>query len=208
MDRPISVEGDWRGVRRAVFVAAVEQAWADVTDGRPGWIEQHLQAIERRVFARGGETVAARAAAAEPEPPACRAVEQPMPALAAARERHRCKDSWASTGLCSPYWHCAPCHQGLPLTWMRSWEWGPGRSRRGSVGSLCRLGIQEAFAPAAEILYETLRVDVPEEAVRRSPEGIGRWPKRSSRPRSWPPKRLNPAPPADQPVQLVVAVDA
>ena len=36
-----------------------------------------------------------------------------------------------------------------------------------------RLGIEAAFAPAADVLYETLRVDVPAEAVRRITEGLG-----------------------------------
>jgi hypothetical protein len=50
---------------------------------------------------------------------------------------------------------------------------GPGALSPGLARVACRVGIEAAFGSAAEILQETLRVDVATEAVRRVTEGIG-----------------------------------
>jgi hypothetical protein len=191
----------------AVFVAAVEQAGPTLLTADLDGIEQHLQAVGRRVWARVVEqTVAARAAAAGLEPPACPGCEQPMRLVATARERHL-QGLVGEYRLVRPYWHCAPCHQGLaPLDAVLGV--GPGALSPGLSRVACRLGIEEAFAPAAEILAETLRVDVPEEAVRRITEGIGAVAEAEQQAAIAAAQAAAEPPPADgAPAQLVVAVD-
>ena len=72
----------------------------------------------------------------------------------------------------------------------------------------CRLGIEDAFAPATEILYETLRVDVPKEAVRRITEGIGQVAEAEQQAAITQAQAgHDPPPPAAAPAHLVVATD-
>ena len=197
------VEELGRGLRRRR-----RSSGADVTDGRPGWDRTALASGRApRVGPGGGADVAARAGRASRWPRRrVRAVSSRC-AWSPRRGSATCKGSWASTGCVRPYWHCAPCHQGLaPLDAVLGV--GPGALSPGLSRVACRLGIEEAFAPAAEILAETLRVDVPEEAVRRITEGIGAVAEAEQQAAMAAAQAAQEPPPADEaPAQLVVAVD-
>src|SRR5207248_3375728 len=83
----------------AVFVAAVEQAGPTLLTADLDEIEQHLQAVGRRVWARVVEqTVAARRGRSRR---AVRAVGSRC-AWSPRRGSATCKDSWVSTGSCAP----------------------------------------------------------------------------------------------------------
>jgi hypothetical protein len=106
-----------------------------------------------------------------------------------------------------PYWHCPPCQQGAaPLDALLGI--GAGALSPGLCRVACRLGIEEAFAPAAAILDETLRVDVPTEAVRRITEGIGQVAEAEQQAAiALAQADQEPPPPEVAPGQLLVAVD-
>jgi hypothetical protein len=191
----------------AGFMAAVEQAGPTLLTADLDGIEQELQAVGRRVLARVVEqTVAARAAAAPPGPPACPSCGQPMRRITEARERHL-QGLVGEYRLVRPYWYCAPCHQGCaPLD--AALGVGAGALSPGLSRVACRLGIEEAFAPAADILYETLRGDVPAEAVRRITEGLGAVAEAEQQAAMAAAQAAQEPPPAEvAPAQLLVAVD-
>jgi hypothetical protein len=170
-------------------------------------MEQQVQDLGRRVLARVVEQAVGAVAAAHPlSPPPCPHCEGPMRLVDAARERHL-QGLVGEYRLVRPDWHCAPCHQGIaPLD-----EWlgvGAGALSPGLSRVAGRLGIEEAFAPAAEILYETLRVDVPAEAVRRMTEGLGQVAEAEQQAAMAAAQAGHePPPPAVAPTQLLVAVD-
>src|SRR5688572_2462199 len=170
-------------------------------------IEQQAQELGRRVLARVVEQVVATVAATPPlSPPACSQCQAPMRLIDAARARHL-QGLVGEYRLVRPYWHCAPCHRGAApldeLLGVGAGALSPGLSR-----VACRLGIEAAFAPAAELLYETLRVDVPAEAVRRITEGIGQVAEAEQQAAMAAAQAAQePPPPAVAPAQLVVATD-
>jgi hypothetical protein len=168
-------------------------------------IEQQVQDRGRRVLARVVEqAVAMQAAAPALAPDPCPQCHGPLRLVDPARARHL-------QGLVGEYrlvrasWHCAACHRGVaPLDERRGV--GAGARSPGLSRVACRLGIAEAFAPAAEILYETLRVAVPAEAVRRITEGIGQVAEAEQQAAMAAAQAAQePPPPAVAPAQLVVA---
>jgi hypothetical protein len=135
-------------------------------------IEQGLQALSRRVLGRVVEAVITTIAAGQPsERPICGACRQPMRAVAPARPR-------ALQGLVGDYrvrrayFVCDRCGHGVaPLD--ERLGLGRGALSPGLARVACRVGIEDGFGTAADLLKETLRVDVATEAVRRVTEGIG-----------------------------------
>ena len=191
----------------AEFVRALRTAWPTLISTDLDGIEQQLQEIGRRVLGPVAEqTVAAMAAAQPAAPPPCPRCEQPLRLVEPARARHL-QGLVGEYTLRRPYWHCAPCHQGAaPLDAVLGL--GAGALSPGLGRVACRLGIEDAFAPAAEILYETLRVDVPKEAVRRSTEGIGQVAEAEQQAAITQAQAgQDPPPPDEAPAQLVVATD-
>jgi hypothetical protein len=189
------------------FVHALTEAGPTLLTADLDGMEQHVQEVGRRVLARVVEQTVATIAAAQPlSPPACPQCQAPMRLVDAARARHL-QGLVGEYRLVRPYWHCAPCHQGLaPLDDLLGV--GPGALSPGLSRVACRLGIEEAFAPAAEILYETLRVDVPDEAVRRITEGIGQVAEAEQQAAMAAAHAAAEPPPAEVgPAQLLVAVD-
>jgi hypothetical protein len=191
----------------AVFVRALRAAGPTLVTTDLDGIEQHLQDLSRRVLGPVAEqTVAAIAAAQPTEPPRCAHCQQPMRLVEEARARHL-QGLVGEYTLRRPYWHCAPCHRGAaPLDEVLGL--GAGALSPGLCRVACRLGIEDAFAPATEILYETLRVDVPKEAVRRITEGIGQVAEAEQQAAITQAQAgHDPAPPEVAPAQLVVATD-
>jgi hypothetical protein len=191
----------------AVFVQALRAAGPGLVAADLDGIEQQLQALSRAVLGPVVEqTVAAIAAAQPAEPPRCAQCQQPLRLVEAARARHL-QGLVGEYTLRRPYWHCPPCQQGAaPLAALLGI--GAGALSPGLCRVACRLGIEEAFAPAAEILDETLRVDVPTEAVRRITEGIGQVAEAEQQAAiALAQADQEPPPPEVAPGQLLVAVD-
>jgi hypothetical protein len=135
-------------------------------------IEQRLQDLGRRVLGRVVEgvvgTLAAQPSAAPPRCPTCR---QPMRLGDPARARHL-QGLVGDYALRRPYFACGCCHAGqAPLD--AQLGLGAGALSPGLARVACRLGIEDSFGEAADALAETLRVDVPREAIRRITEGVG-----------------------------------
>lgn len=170
-------------------------------------IEQQVQELGQAVLGRVVERVVATRAAAEPATaPRCERCHAPMRCVDEVRVRHL-QGLLGEYRRYRAYWHCAPCQMGLaPLDEQLGLGLGtlsPGLSR-----VACRLGIEEAFAPAADVLAETLRVDVPKEAVRRVTEGIGAVAEAEQQAAIAAALAGHEPPgPAEPPAQLVVAVD-
>jgi hypothetical protein len=154
------------------FVQALAEAGPRLVTADLDGMERQVQELGRRVLGQVVEQAVAAVAAAQPlHPPPCPQCQVPMRLVDEARARHL-QGLVGEYRLVRPYWHCAPCHQGhAPLD--EALGLGPGALSPGLSRVACRLGIEEAFAPAAEILDEVLQVDVPAEAVRRITEGIG-----------------------------------
>ncbi|HEX2187130.1 MAG TPA: ISKra4 family transposase [Chloroflexota bacterium] len=206
MDRPTLSEAIVQDLG-AHFVQALRHAGPTLVAADLDGMEQQIQELGRRVLGRVVEQAVATAAAAQPlSPPTCAQCTRPMRLVEPERERHL-QGLVGDYRLVRPYWHCAPCHQGCaPLDavlGLGARALSPGLSR-----VACRLGIEEAFAPAAEMLYETLRVDVPSEAVRRITEGIGQVAEAEQQAAiAQAQAAQEPPPPAVAPAQLLVAVD-
>jgi hypothetical protein len=189
------------------FVHALRQAGPTLLTADLDGMEQQMQDLGRRVLARVVEQAVATRAAVHPSlAPACPQCEAPLRLVDAARERHL-QGLVGEYRLVRGYWHCAPCHRGhAPLD--AELGVGPGALSPGLARVACRLGIEAAFAPAAEILYETLRVDVPAEAVRRITEGIGQVAEAEQQAAMAAAQAAQEPPPAEvAPAQLLVAVD-
>jgi hypothetical protein len=170
-------------------------------------IEQQLQDLSRRVLGRVVEhTVAAIAAAQPVTRPACPQCARPLRLADPARARHL-QGLVGEYTVVRPYWHCAACRRGTaPLD--EHLGLGAGALSPGLSRVACRLGIEAAFAPTADALYETLRVDVPAEALRRITEGIGQVAEAEQQVAMAAAQAdQEPTPPEVGPAQLLVAVD-
>lgn len=155
-----------------LFVSELVQAGAELVTSDLDGIEQRLQEVSRRVLGRVVEAVVTTIAAGPAgERPSCGTCQQPMRAVDPARPR-------ALQGLVGDYRVrrayvvCDRCGQGAaPLD--ERLGLGPGALSPGLARVACRVGIEVGFGSAADLLAETLRVDVATEAVRRVTEGIG-----------------------------------
>jgi len=189
------------------FVQALRQAGPTLVATDLDGMEQQVQELGRRVFGRVVEQTVAAVAAAQPlSPPPCPQCQAPMHLVEPARARHL-QGLVGEYRLERAYWHCSPCHQGAaPLD--AALGIGPGALSPGLARVACRVGLEEAFAPAAAILYETLRVDVPDEGVRRITEGIGQVAEAEQQ-AALAAAQAAQEPPAPEvaPAQLLVAVD-
>ena len=136
----------------------------------------------------------------------CPRCTQPLRLVDAARARHL-QGLVGEYALVRAYYHCAACSQGdAPLD--AELGLGPGALSPGLSRVACRLGIEEAFAPAAEVLWETLQVAVPAESVRRITEGLGAVAEAEQQAAMAQARGgADPPLPAEPPAQLVVAVD-
>ena len=155
-----------------LFVGELRQAGPALVAADLDGIERHLQEVSRRVLGRVVEAVVTTIAAAQPiARPSCGRCQQPMRAVDRARPR-------ALQGLVGDfrvrraYFVCDRCGRGVaPLD--ERLGLGPGALSPGLARVACRVGIEAGFGSAADLLHETLRVDVATEAVRRVTEGIG-----------------------------------
>jgi len=155
-----------------LFVRELRQAGSELVASDLDGIARRLQELSRRVLGRVVEAVVTTIAAGQPvERPACGQCRQPMRAVAPARPR-------ALRGLVGDdrvrraYFACDRCGHGVaPLD--ERLGLGAGALSPGPARVACRVGIAAGFGSAADLLHETLRVDVATEAVRRVTAGIG-----------------------------------
>jgi hypothetical protein len=142
------------------------------------------------------------------ERPTCGACQQVMRAVDLARPR-------ALQGLVGnyrvrrAYFVCDRCGHGVaPLD--ERLGIGPGALSPGLARVVCRVGIETGFGTAADLLDETLRVNVATEAVRRVTERIGAGAE-ADEPAAIAQAQVGPPPPPDAaevtPSALVVEVD-
>jgi hypothetical protein len=155
-----------------MFTTALTQVGPTLLTRDLDGIEQGLQDLSRRVLGRVVEAlVTTLAARSTPEVPLCPSCHQPMRLVEQQRARHL-QGLVGDYTLHRPYFTCGRCHTGqAPLD--DCLGLGPGALSPGLARVACRLGIEDSFGEAADALAETLRVDVPREAIRRVTEGIG-----------------------------------
>lgn len=155
-----------------LFVSEVRRVGPELLAADLDGIERHLQEVGRRVLGRVVEAVVTAIAAGQAgERPTCGTCDRPMRAVDPARPR-------ALQGLVGDYrvrrayYACDRCGHGVaPLD--ERLGLGAGALSPGLARVACRVGIEDGFGTAADLLAETLRVDVATEAVRRVTEGIG-----------------------------------
>ena len=153
------------------FVAALTQAGPELLRADLDGIEQHLQDLSRRVLGAVVEAVVSTLAAAETEPPVCATCHQPLHLVDHQRPR-QLQGLVGDDTLRRAYFGCRRCHQGqAPLA--EHLGLGHGALSPGLARVACRLGLEDSFGETADARAETLRVDVPREAIRRITEGIG-----------------------------------
>ncbi len=150
MDNPslsAAIVAEWG----AALERAVEEAAATLLTADRDGIEQQLQDLSRRVLGPVVEQPVALRATAQPvEAPACPQCGAALRLVDSARDRHL-QGLVGEYRLVRAYWPCAPCGQGAaPLD--AALGIGPGALSPGLSRVACRLGIEEAFAPAAELL--------------------------------------------------------
>lgn len=135
-------------------------------------IEQKLQVMSREVMGRVVEQVVGVIAAARSEErPRCSECLRPMRRVDAARPRQM-QGLVGDYRIERAYYLCASCHRGhCPVD--ERLGLGIGALSPGLERVACRLGINESFGEASDVLYETLRVAVAAEPIRRVVEGIG-----------------------------------
>lgn len=155
-----------------IFVGELRRAGPALVRSDLDGIEQQLQDLGRRVLGRVVEQVVAAIAAAEPSvPPACAGCQGMMRPVEAARKREL-QGLVGDYTVYRAYFCCDGCHVGAAPLDARL-GLGRGMLSPGLARVAGRVGIEAAFAPAAGLLRETLRIDVAEAAVRRMTEGIG-----------------------------------
>jgi hypothetical protein len=155
-----------------LFISELRQAGSELVAADLDGIEQRLQELSRRVLGRVVEAVVTTIAAGQSvERPSCGPCQQRMRAVAPARPR-TLQGLVGDYRVRRAYFVCDRCGHGVaPLD--ERLGLGPGALSPGLARVACRVGIEEGFGSAADILHETLRVDVATEAVRRVTEGIG-----------------------------------
>jgi hypothetical protein len=155
-----------------LFVTALREIIPRLAGADLDGIEQQLQDLGRRVLGRVVEQTVSAIAAAEPEErPCCPRCGQLMRVVDLARPR-QLQGLVGDYRLERAYYVCPPCHHGVAPLDARL-GLGVGALSPGLGRVACRLGIDQSFAEAADLLHETLRVEVATEAVRRITEGIG-----------------------------------
>lgn len=155
-----------------LFVDALRRESAELIASDFDGIEQRLQEMSRTVWGRVVEEVVVEIAKAHAsERPTCEQCHQPMRLVDP--ERHRGLQGLVGDySIKRPYYFCDRCHQSCaPVD--EHLGLGAGSLSPGLQRVACRLGIDDSFGDAVDALYETLRIEVPNEADRRISEGIG-----------------------------------
>lgn len=155
-----------------LFTETLERSIPKLLESDLDGIEQRLQEMARSVFGPVVEQMVQAIALAESDKrPKCPQCHQTMRLVDAKRGRNL-QGLVGDYAVTRPYFVCERCHQGCcPLDerlGLGPGEWSPGLTR-----VACRLGIDDSFGEAADVLFETLRIELPTETIRRVTEGIG-----------------------------------
>jgi hypothetical protein len=155
-----------------VFVSELRRVGSALVAADLDGIEQQLQEVSRRVLGRVVEAVVATIAVGQAgERPTCGACQR-LPRLVDPARPRALQGLVGDYRVRRAYYVCDRCGQGVaPLD--ERLGIGPGALSPGLARVACRVGIEDGFGTAADLLKETLRVDVATEAVRRVTEGIG-----------------------------------
>jgi hypothetical protein len=134
-------------------------------------LERHLQGLSRMLWGQVVEAIIGVRAQDESGAPACAVCGQPMRRADGARLR-RLQGLVGDYTLRRAYYHCAACGQGqAPLD--AALGVGRGALSPELLRVVCRAGVEEAFAEAAEVVHEALGVWVSADSAERATERIG-----------------------------------
>jgi hypothetical protein len=155
-----------------LFVETLRRNAARLLESDLDGIEQRVQEMARAVFGPVVEqTVAAIGAAQRDERPDCPQCQRPMRPV----DYERTRELQGLVGdytLKRAYFCCERCQRGLAPLDARLGI-GPGALSPGLERVACRLGIEDSFEEATDALFETLRIELPDETERRVTERIG-----------------------------------
>jgi hypothetical protein len=155
-----------------MFTQTLQQAEPDLLGADLEGIERQLQRLMRPVLGRVVETVLAAIAATQATlQPRCDHCAAPLRLIALQRKR-QLQGLVGDYTLQRPYFVCDTCHRGRAPVDERL-GLGRGTLSPGLGRVAARLGLEDAFGEAAEILAEALGVEVAKEGVRRITEGLG-----------------------------------
>jgi hypothetical protein len=155
----------------AVFMAAVQEAAAELLSADLDGIERRLQAVSRQVFGRVLEQVVAVRAGQPRERPPCPACGGLLRLVDRARPR-QVQGLVGDATVRRPTYVCKRCGQGhAPLD--TEFGLGQGVLTPALARVACRAGLEASFGAASDLLDETLGVAVPADAVRRVTERVG-----------------------------------
>lgn len=156
-----------------LYVETLRRNAAGLVEGDLDGLEQRLQEMGRIVFGPVVEqTVAAISRAHSDERPRCPQCQGPMRVVDYQRKRIL-QGLVGNYSIKRAYFSCDRCQRGLaPLD--ERLGIGAGALSPGLERVACRLGIEDSFEEAADTLFETLRIELPDETERRVTEGIGR----------------------------------
>jgi hypothetical protein len=134
-------------------------------------MERHLQGLGRVLWGHVVDAISGVRAREENGAPSCASCGRPMRRADAARSR-QLQGLVGDYTLRRAYYHCAACGQGqAPL----DAQLGVGRGTLSPelLRVVCRAGVEEAFAEAADVVQEALGVWVSADSVERATERRG-----------------------------------
>ncbi|MCA1597426.1 MAG: ISKra4 family transposase [Chloroflexi bacterium] len=149
----------------------LREALPDLLSADLASLERHLQGLGRLLWGQVVEAIIGVRAQDEHAAPSCASCGQPMRRVEAARPR-QLQGLVGDYTLRRAYYHCAPCGQGqAPLD--AQLGLGRGALSPALLRVVCRAGVEEAFAAAADMVQEALGVWVSADSVERATERMG-----------------------------------
>ncbi len=134
-------------------------------------LERHLQGLGRILWGQVVDAIIGVRARDESSVPSCASCGQPMRRVEAARPRHL-QGLVGDYTLRRAYYHCASCGEGqAPLD--AALGVGRGTLSPELLRVVCRVGVEEAFAEAADVVREALGVWVSADSAERATERMG-----------------------------------
>jgi hypothetical protein len=154
-----------------VFVTLLGEALPALMSTDLAHMEQQVQAVSRVLWGRVVEAVVQARAHEESARVRCMAWHTPMRRVDAARPRQL--QGWGGDDtLRRAYYHGASCGQGqAPLD--AALGLGRGTLSPGLLRVVCRAGVEEAFAEAADVVHAALGVGLSADSAERATERIG-----------------------------------
>jgi hypothetical protein len=134
-------------------------------------LERQLQGLGRVLWGQVVDAIIGVRAREESGAPSCASCGQSMRRVAAARSRQM-QGLVGDYTLRRAYYHCAACGHGqAPLD--AALGVGRGTLSPELLRVVCRVGVEEAFAEAADVVHEALGVWVSADSAERATERMG-----------------------------------